>query len=218
MTPGGDDERALIAWAQGGDARAFEELVRRHADRLHDALRRWGLDEADAQDVAWETFVRAWQSLPGFRVQSQFYTWLYRIGFNETQRRLARRPPAEAIHPDGRDQLDRVADTGAGPTRQLEESELRGALERELRTLPVALRAPVVLRDIEGLIRLRRPRSWGSRRRRSRAACTVAGCSCAGLWSPTWSRARRREGHVEHVATTRRPTRCAGKRPSPVRV
>lgn len=114
MTPGGDDERALIARAQGGDARAFEELVRRHADRLHDAVRRWGLDEADAQDVAQETFVRAWRSLPGFRVQSQFYTWLYRIGFNETQRRLARRPPAEAVHPGAQDaqlrELDRRLD------------------------------------------------------------------------------------------------------------
>lgn len=151
MAPGGDDERALIARAQGGDTRAFEELVRRHADRLHAAARRWGLDEADAQDVAQETFVRAWRSLPGFRAQSQFYTWLYRIGFNETQRRLARRPPAEAVRPGAQDELERVADPGSGPQDRLAESELRGALERELRTLPLALRAPVVLRDIEGL-------------------------------------------------------------------
>ena len=139
-------EDALVRRAAGGDMAAFEELVMRHADRLFASLRRFGLDDAEAQEVAQETLLRAWRSLPRFERRSRFFTWLYRIGFNEAQRRLARRPAAAmTVSPD-----EQQADERAGPVEQAEVKELRKALERALGELPVDLRAPVVLRDIEG--------------------------------------------------------------------
>jgi len=123
----------------------------RHADRLFASLRRFGLDDAEAQEVAQETFLRAWRSLPRFERRSRFFTWLYRIGFNEAQRRLARRPAAGAVVSTEEQPVDELPDRRPGPTEQAEREELRAALRRALGELPVDLRAPVVLRDIEGL-------------------------------------------------------------------
>jgi RNA polymerase sigma-70 factor, ECF subfamily len=144
-------EETLVARAASGDMPAFEELVMRHADRLFASLRRFGLDDAEAQEVAQETFLRAWRSLPRFERRSRFFTWLYRIGFNETQRRLARRPAAATVLSTEERPLEELADGRPGPAEQAENEELRIVLERALSELPADLRAPVVLRDIEGL-------------------------------------------------------------------
>lgn len=73
----------LVARAQAGDAGAFEQLVRVHADRLHAVVQRLVNDEHEAQEVTQETFLRAWRGLGGFKGDAQFFTWLYRIGVNE---------------------------------------------------------------------------------------------------------------------------------------
>lgn len=145
------DEETLVARARGGDMAAFEELVMRHADRLFASLRRLGLDDAEAQEVAQETFLRAWRSLPRFEGRSRFFTWLYRIGFNEAQRRLTRRPAAGGVVSIEERPVDELADGRPGPAETAETAELRRALERALGELPLDLRAPVVLRDVEGL-------------------------------------------------------------------
>jgi RNA polymerase sigma-70 factor (ECF subfamily) len=143
-------EDTLVERAAAGDMAAFEELVMRNADRLFAALRRFGLDDAEAQEVAQETFLRAWRSIPRFGRRSQFFTWLYRIGFNEAQRRLARRPAAGVTSSADEQSLYALPDQRPGPAEQVEVQELLTAVERALRELPVDLRAPVVLRDIEG--------------------------------------------------------------------
>ena len=123
-------EDTLVERAAGGDMAAFEELLMRHADRLFASLRRFGLDDAEAQEVAQDTFLRAWRSLPRFERRSRFFTWLYRIGFNEAQRRLARRPARGAVVSTEEQPLDELADDRAGPAEQAENQELRTALER----------------------------------------------------------------------------------------
>jgi len=148
--PGLSDE-SLVARAREGDMAAFEELVMRHADRLYMALRRFGLDEGEAQDVAQETFLRAWRSLARFEGRSAFFTWLYRIGFNEAQRRLGRRRPGEVSTAAGEGAIEDVADRTPGPAEDAEQAELRTILADALRELPLELRAAVVLRDVEGL-------------------------------------------------------------------
>lgn len=148
--PGTRDE-TLVERARDGDMNAFEELVMRHADRLYMALRRFGLDESEAQEVAQETFLRAWRSLARFEGRSRFYTWLYRIGFNEAQRRLGRRRPAELTIPADERTIEDVADLAPGPADSAAQAELRATLASALRELPVSLRAAVVLRDVEGL-------------------------------------------------------------------
>lgn len=123
----------------------------RYADRLFASLRRFGLDDAEAQEVAQETFLRAWRSLPRYERRSRFFTWLDRIGFNEAQRLLSRRPAAGAIVSTEERPIDKLADGRPGPAARAESKELRAALVRALGQLPVDLRAPVVLRDVEGL-------------------------------------------------------------------
>ncbi len=144
-------EDALLARARDGDMDAFAELVMLHADRLFATLRGFGLSESEAQEVAQETFLRAWRALPSFEGRAQFFTWLFRIGFNESQRRLARRPPAGVEVSSEADPLLDLADRSPGPAALAEAKELRAAIRHALGELPLELRAPVVLRDVQGL-------------------------------------------------------------------
>jgi RNA polymerase sigma-70 factor (ECF subfamily) len=142
-------ERKLIRRARGGDQDAFSELVELHAGRVYGALRRFGLDPTEADEVAQEVFVRAWRALPRFQARARFSTWLYRIAFNEAQRRLSRRPPRRA---DRDDELGSVAaPSQPGPEAQSLDRELERKLEDALDELPSDLRTAVVLRDVEGL-------------------------------------------------------------------
>ncbi len=143
------DDRVLVDRARAGDQGAFESLVRRHADRLHTVVRRLVDDEHEAQEVTQETFLRAWRAIGRFKGDSQFFTWLYRIGVNEAGRRTARargRRPAASL-----DDQPEPADTRPGPAQSTEQHDLRRALERVIRGLRADYRAPLVLRDVEGL-------------------------------------------------------------------
>jgi RNA polymerase sigma-70 factor (ECF subfamily) len=146
-------ERALIARARAGDESAFAQLVTEHSARVYGALRRFGLTPQEADEVAQEVFLRAWRGLERFEERSRFSTWLYRIAFNEAQRRLARRPPATASSQAGDE--DAIAALAApivaGPQARILDREFEQMLERALAQLPADLRAAVVLRDLEGL-------------------------------------------------------------------
>lgn len=147
----GEAEEALVERSQSGDRAAFEELVRRHADRLYAVVVRVVADDEEAQDVTQEAFLRAWRGIGRFRGRSQFFTWLYRIGINEAKRRVGRRPPAELFTSLDADPVPDAPDWSEAPQLRLEQSDLRDVLERAIRALPVRYRATVVLRDVEGL-------------------------------------------------------------------
>jgi RNA polymerase sigma-70 factor (ECF subfamily) len=147
------DERDLIERAQAGDEGAFEQIVGLHADRVYGALRRFGLQPDEAEDVAQEVFLRAWRGLARFERRSQLSTWLYRIAFNEAKRRLGRREPA-AVRPgpEGADPLAALPDAPQrGPAAQALDQEFEATLQDALMQLPADFRAAVVLRDLEGL-------------------------------------------------------------------
>lgn len=148
--PGLSDE-TLVERAQRGDRAAFEALVRRHAERLYAVVLRFVADGEEAQEVTQEAFLRAWKSIGRFRGQSQFFTWLYRIGINEAKRRAGRRPPAELFSSSEEDPASEAPDWSESPQTRLEQSDLRQALERAIRKLPMRYRATVILRDVEGL-------------------------------------------------------------------
>src|SRR5215207_5885961 len=97
-----EDEPALVERARGGggDRAAFEELVRRHADRLYAVVVQFVAGGAEAEEVTQEAFLRAWRSIGRFEGRSRFFTWLYRIGINEAKRRAERRSPAPAVSLD----------------------------------------------------------------------------------------------------------------------
>jgi len=146
-----DTEASLLARAQAGDVAAFERLSSAYADRLFMLLLRLLGDRAEAEDVAQEVMLRAWQGIGRFRGQSSYFTWLYRIAVNEANRALekrARRPAGVALGPD---ELQLPAPAALDPSRQAENSELRRALSRALADLPPPLRTALVLRDVEGL-------------------------------------------------------------------
>jgi RNA polymerase sigma-70 factor, ECF subfamily len=152
---GGPSEQDLIRRARAGDQEAFAELVMLHGDRVYGALRRFGLDPGDADEVAQEVFLRAWRGLARFQERAQFSTWLYRIAFNEAQRRLSRRtlprvqPTPESDPPDPVAALPEPAESG--PEARALAGELERRLDAALDELPDEWRAAVVLRDIEGL-------------------------------------------------------------------
>jgi len=142
------DDGALVVRARAGDRLAFEELVRLYADRLHAVVRRLVDNEHEAEEVTQEAFLRAWRGIAKVKGDSQFFTWLYRIGVNEAHRRTShRRAPVASLE----EQLVEPADTRPEPPRRLEQDDLRHALERAVQGLKPDQRAPLVLRDIEGL-------------------------------------------------------------------
>ncbi len=157
------DDATLVSRAQQGDLLAFEELVRRYADRLNAVVARLVDDRHEAEEVTQEAFLRAWRGLRGFKGNAQFFTWLYRIGINEANRRTRRRPAArKPLSLD--DQHVEPRDPGPGPQRSLEGTDLRAALERAVRDLDPEYRAPLILRDVEGLSTAEAAAAMGLRR------------------------------------------------------
>jgi RNA polymerase sigma-70 factor (ECF subfamily) len=143
-------EATLVESARGGDRAAFEELVRRHADRLYAVVLRFVADADEAQEVTQEAFLRAWRSIGRFERRSRFFTWLYRIGINEAKRRAARRPVAPVTSLED-EPVPEAPDWSEAPQTRSEQAEVRRILETAIRALPIEYRAPIVLRDVEGL-------------------------------------------------------------------
>ncbi|MCA1666624.1 MAG: sigma-70 family RNA polymerase sigma factor, partial [Thermomicrobia bacterium] len=77
-----EDEKTLVRRGQAGDNDAFARLVERNQTGVYNLALRMTRDPEEAVDMTQETFLRAWRSLPGFRAEAKFSTWLYRIAYN----------------------------------------------------------------------------------------------------------------------------------------
>ena len=155
-----DADTLLVERARGGDARAFEMLVVRYRRRIERLIGRMTRDEGLIQDLAQETFLRAWRALPQFRGESAFYTWLYRIAVNTARKALAesRRDPVlteSELAPAGDDEETfrpesepMSADT---PEGVLASRQIAAAVNAAVDRLSEDLRQAVLLREIEGL-------------------------------------------------------------------
>jgi RNA polymerase sigma-70 factor (ECF subfamily) len=140
-----EDER-LVCRFHGGDEEAFDELVERHRRRVYGlACRLVGPMEAD--DLAQEVFLAAYRSLPGFRGESTFGTWIYRITVHLCSHHLRRRRPEcaelEEHYADTRREHDPVSTALRG--------ELQDRVRRAIDGLPYKLRLVIILRDMQGL-------------------------------------------------------------------
>ena len=149
--PPHEAEAVLVERAQAGDREAFEELVRRHADRLYAVALRFLGDPGEAEEVTQEAFLRAWRGIGSFRGGSQFFTWLYRIGLNEAKRLATREAPAGGVASLEDDPIPEAPDWSEAPEVRTGQSEVRKVLEQAIRGLPPEYRATIVLRDVEGL-------------------------------------------------------------------
>ena len=136
----------LVARARDGYLDAYEMLVQRHSAMAYRVALRLCGDHHDAQDIAQEALIAAWQNLDRFRADSAFSTWLYQI---VTRRALNRITRARAADPT--DLLDEPADPGTEPAAQAERNLAVDAVTNALAALPFPQRAVIVLHHFEGL-------------------------------------------------------------------
>ncbi len=139
-----------VLQAQKGDAAAFESLIREHQTRLYHTCLRMMSNPDDARDMAQEILVKIWRSLPSFKGDSSFSTWLYRIAVNTCLDELRRRKKAKQTS------MEALAESGWEPADPDAERLLDRALNRELiyralGELHEDFRAVIVLRDVNGM-------------------------------------------------------------------
>lgn len=146
------NERKLIERASGGDPAAFNRLMEAHERRMYAVALRMCGNREDAQDCLQEAMLRVYRAIAGFKGQSSFSTWVYRITMNtclDELRRKKNRPNTS---------LDSLLDAGwspaddsSAPEKHAVRSEAMHHLHQAIRELPEDMRAAVVLRDIHGL-------------------------------------------------------------------
>src|SRR5271168_2791500 len=150
-------DRVLVERTQAGDPTAFDELVRRYQPRLLGMLYNMTSNHTDAWDLAMETFEKAYKSIHTFRLDAEFFTWLYRIGFNLTVNFIKRNKHRNNLSLDDAD-LDlqnrsEFVDVSASgdAEKQSRLAELKKKLNESMMKLSDQHRAVVTLFDIEGL-------------------------------------------------------------------
>lgn len=149
-------DRLLVKRVQNGDRAAFNILVRKYQQRVLKLVSRYIRDPDEALDVAQEAFVRAYRAIDGFRGDSAFYTWLYRIAINAAKNAVAAavRNPIEGgfdhQDPEQYELRARLTDVGS-PERLLYTEELKQTIHEAIEALPAELKTAIVLRELEGL-------------------------------------------------------------------
>ena len=149
-------DQALVERAQKGDKRAFELLVIKYQRKLGRLLSRMVRDAAEVEDITQETFIKAYRALPGFRGESAFYTWLYRIGVNTAKnylvgrKRQASSSDVQAEDAENYEEGDMLRDV-ATPDAELQTKQIAQAVNSAVDALPEELRVAITLREIEGM-------------------------------------------------------------------
>jgi RNA polymerase sigma-70 factor (ECF subfamily) len=152
-----DADNELVRAAAGGNMHTFDDLVRRHQDRVFNLCLWFLSDYHEADDMAQEVFIKAYRSLKSFRFEAKFSTWLYRIAVNTCKNRVnsleyrlkkwTDRLDAEEINPGGA-----MADSHSlSPQDRLEQKERARQIRKAVNGLSGDKKTVVVLRDIEGM-------------------------------------------------------------------
>ena len=158
--PAADGDQMLVERAVAGDQRAFELLVIKYQRRIQRLIGRMVRDTDLVEDIAQETFIRAYRALHQFRGESQFYTWLYRIAANTAKKYLLQLKRDNVVF-EASFQSDEEADetsrqkseptTSETPESVLAAREIAAAVNAALEQLPDELRQAITLREMEGL-------------------------------------------------------------------
>jgi RNA polymerase sigma-70 factor, ECF subfamily len=161
--PESDSDAMLVERTVAGDQRAFELLVIKYQRRIQRLIGRMVRDVDLVDDIAQETFIRAYRALPKFRGEAQFYTWLYRIAVNTSKKFLLemKRDPTVSIGAFG--QLGKTDDdretfqskneptSDETPETLFAAKEIAGTVNAAMMALPEDLRQAITLREIDGM-------------------------------------------------------------------
>ncbi len=149
-------DQALVERVQKGDKKAFDVLVLKYQQRVMNILSRYVRDPSEVQDLAQETFIKAYRALATFRGDSAFYTWVYRIAINTAKNFIVaqgRRPPKDDIEATEAEQYSGADGLRehASPERVLLKDEIAEMVFNTIEELPEDLKMAITLREIEGL-------------------------------------------------------------------
>ncbi len=152
-----DVDQQLVERVQRGDKHAFDLLVSKYQRRLGRLISRFVRDAAEAEDVTQDAFIKAYRALPGFRGESAFYTWLYRIGINtaknhllSNKRRAPTSTPFDAEDSESFEEASLLREVNT-PENELMSKQVVDVVQASLQQLPEDLRSALTLREIEGL-------------------------------------------------------------------
>ena len=149
----GNDDYALVRSVLAGDKDAYGSLVARHSQSVFRVAFRITEDEADADEVVQEAFLRGYRNLEGFDARSNFRTWIYRIAMNcaldvlNKSKKLTALPVAEEY--DGEQPSVQLADSAAGPDRLLLSQEIETRRQAAMKKLTPTEHLAFVLRHME---------------------------------------------------------------------
>lgn len=149
-------DQVLVARVQAGDQKSFNLLVIRYQNKIANVVAKF-VPYADVPDVTQEVFIKAYRSLPSFRGESSFYTWLYRVASNTAKNHLSsesRSLNSQAIDVSN-DELDLYESNSAfqevdNPENLMLSEELNHAVFTAIQELPEELKAAIILRELEG--------------------------------------------------------------------
>lgn len=152
------DDRPLVERARQRDQGAFEELVRKHQSRIYGLCYHLTSNHDDANDLAQDSFIKAWNALPGFRGDASFVTWLYRIATNNCLTHLKQR--RNSLPHFSLNDLDSHAENDPTlvelvshhtPRRDSQLNELQKRLNDAMQKLSEEHRTVVTMHDIQGM-------------------------------------------------------------------
>jgi RNA polymerase sigma-70 factor (ECF subfamily) len=149
-------DEELVRQAQGGDNRAFDELVRRYRDKVYRLAYKILRHEEDAAEALQDAFLSAYRGLGKFKIESTFSTWLYRIATNASLMKYRKRRDhhvslEQSQSADEDAETLQLPDWTHQPLNELLDAETREVMEHGIQRLPEELRTVFVLRDIEEL-------------------------------------------------------------------
>lgn len=152
-----DVDQQLVERVQRGDKHAFDLLVSKYQRKLGRLISRFVRDPGEAEDVTQDAFIKAYRALPGFRGESAFYTWLYRIGINtaknhllSNKRRAPTTTPFDAEDAESFEEASLLREVST-PENELMSKQVVDVVQTSLQQLPEDLRSALTLREIEGL-------------------------------------------------------------------
>lgn len=151
-----DLDQDLVRRVQQGDKSAFDLLVIKYQHKIVHLVNRYVKDPSEAQDVAQDTFIKAYKALGEFRGESAFYTWLYRIAINTAKNYLLSRTRRHSDYEVDMQDAEQVENAPQlkdieTPENQLMNDQIIEVIKSAIDKLPEEMRIAIMLREFEGM-------------------------------------------------------------------